>query len=107
MGTKDVSEDILLDSALTEDELLEDISTAKQMALVALDKQAIKYPVIQDGDLTTRDLRKRYGMSAGDSPVDFMQEVAAANPDVWQMLKAVERPGSKRWFWVLRYIADG
>lgn len=106
MGTKDVSEDVLLDSALTEDELLEDISDAKQAAFAVLDERAKKYPLIQDGDLTTQDLQDRYGMSAGNAPISFMQDIVTANPEIWQMLKVVEKPGSKRWFWVLRLKRD-
>lgn len=74
----------------------------KERILEELDKYGDGYPLAQDGDITTRDLIKRYRMSAGTTPLEFMRRAVAADPDLWLMAQVVSRPGSRRWFWVLR-----
>ena len=67
-----------------------------------LSKYSGQFPLYQDDDYTTRDIVDTFGMSAGNSPIDFMRDVVAQDPGLWEILKVVDRPGSRRWFWVLR-----
>lgn len=70
--------------------------------LADLAKYSGEYEVAQEGDYTARDISDAFGMSAGNSPVDYMRRAVEEDPDLWEMLQVVERPGSRRWFWVLR-----
>lgn len=73
---------------------------AKKAAMLAeLDRYAAEYPIVQEGDVTCQDIAERYGVS---QPIVYMRRVIELAPDAWEMVQVVDRPGSRRWFWVLR-----
>jgi len=57
-----------------------------------------KYPLIRVGDITGAFLRTK-GVSR---PADWMLNRCKEHPDKLERLQVVDRPGSHRWFWVLR-----
>jgi hypothetical protein len=74
----------------------------KAQIMADLGKYSGAYPLMQEGDYTSRDLIETFGMSAGNSPTEFMKQVVAQDPEIWEMLQVVDRIGARRWFWVLR-----
>ena len=71
----------------------------KLKILAELDAYSGDYPLMQENDITTSDLAKRYHLTV---PLSYMRRVVDAEPDKWEMLQVVDKPGSRRWFWVLR-----
>ena len=103
MGANDVTKNILLDNAPTEDEILEDISRAKQAALDELSACEIDYPIYLPSDITGSDIRKQRNVT-NRSAVDYMIGVAKRHPDKWQCIKVVKVAGNRNAFWVLRKV---
>ena len=76
---------------------------AKRQRMIAdLAKYAGDYPLVQDGDYTSNDIVEVFGLSPGDSPVDFMDRAIEEEPQLWEKVQVVSKPFSRRWFWVLR-----
>lgn len=74
----------------------------KTKILADLAKYSGEYPLVQEDDYTARDISEAFGMSAGNSPVEYMRRAVEEDPELWEILQVVDRPGSRRWFWVLR-----
>ena len=82
----------------TRAEMLEDIEKSE---LEALDAFANRYPLEQPGDKTAKFLCERYGFKSSSQASDFMDAWIVEHPD-YEKIQAVDRPGSRRWYWVLR-----
>jgi len=97
------TDDVNITMSLTEDEILEDISRAKQAALDELSACEIDYPIFLPSDITGSDIRKQRNVT-NRSAVDYMVGVAKRHPDKWQCIKVVKIAGNRNAFWVLRKV---
>jgi len=95
------TDDVNITMSLTEDEILEDISRAKQAALDELSACEIDYPIYLPSDITGSDIRRQRNVT-NRSAVDYMIGVAKRHPDKWQCIKVVKVAGNRNAFWVLR-----
>ena len=97
------TDDVNITMSLTEDEILEDISRAKQAALDELSACEIDYPIYLPSDITGSDIRRQRNVT-NRSAVDYMIGVAKRHPDKWQCIKGVKIAGNRNAFWVLRKL---
>jgi len=67
--------------------------------LAELEALSNSYPVVQEGDFTSQDIIREKDITV---PIPYMRRVAASDPEHWQMLQVVDKPGLRRWYWVLR-----
>jgi len=67
--------------------------------LAEIETLSNSYPVVQEGDFTSQDIIREEHITV---PIPYMRRIAAADPEHWQMLQVVDKPGLRRWYWVLR-----